>query len=67
MDERSPIQGIAAIRCELWPECQCDRECDPFAYEPLSGPELWILAGITIAAFVIALGLFAYLAWQALS
>lgn len=67
MDERSPVQGIAAVRCDNYPECQCDGDCEPFVFEPLSWPTLLALAALTLSSFAIAAALIGYLAWKALS
>lgn len=67
MDERSPVQGIAAIQCDGYPECQCDGDCEPFAYEPLSWQILLTLALLTLSSFAIAATLFGYLAWKLFS
>lgn len=66
MDERSPVQGMAAIRCDNYPECQCDGDCEPLVYEPLPWPTVLALAVLSLSSFAIAFGLLGYLAWKAL-
>lgn len=57
---------MASVQCELYPECQCDGDCDPLAYQPLSGRAIALLACFVILCLLIALGIFAHLAARAL-
>ena len=59
-------QDMASVRCELYPECQCDGDCEPLRYQPLSGRAIAWLASLVIACLLIALGIFARLAMIAL-
>ncbi|HEV2502364.1 MAG TPA: hypothetical protein VGV39_04780 [Mesorhizobium sp.] len=58
---------MASVRCDLYPECQCDGDCQPSAFQPLSGPAIFWLAGIVIACLLIAMGILAHVAARALS